>query len=304
MCYDTCHRIYKNSCVASPKPQPRWSCIHPMSAASPPMSFLAFAHPVPLPVIGVLPHQFSLCAKSARLPRKRPSAMATNSAVTPFDAGSLNLFIKSGPNGVVGDCPFSQKANLALQFRNVEYNVGLIDLSNKPEWFWNINEAGTTPVLLDGTHAIADSDEIVDHADTIGSKNVVLDRENDPNWDKAFDAVSPIFGCLVRFLKNKDEAEEGKVNQALSDALLSLNSFLESIDGPYLLGDEVCALDCNLAPKLKHASVAPRHYKAFEFPNECTAVLEYLDRFEQLDEWKATCCTNDVIVWGWSKFFK
>lgn len=227
--------------------------------------------------------------------------MAAAATAPPFSTDRVTLFIKGGPNGVVGDCPFSAKANLALRFRKVDFDVHLIDLANKPDWFLAINDAGTTPTFVHATHTIGDSEEIIEHADTIGDADVALNREEDPNWEAAFDAVSPIFGSMARFLKNKDDAEQPSVKQALDDALVALNSFLTSVPGPFLLGDQVSALDCNLAPKLKHAFVAPTHFKGYEIPSECAAVKEYLAHFETLEEWKASAFTDDVIVWGWGK---
>lgn len=236
---------------------------------------------------------------------KRYSVSMASSTTPSVPVDGTTLFIKAGPDTTsIGDCPFSQKANLALRFKKVDFGVHVVNLAEKPQWFLDLTEQGSVPVFLEGAHAIGDSDEIVDHADKAGSvPDLVLNREDDPNWDAAFDAVSPIFGSMVRFLKNKDDAEDGKLRSALADALVGLNTYLKSVNGPFILGDKVSALDCNLAPKLKHASVAPKHYKNFEFPSECTDVTDYLARFEQLDEWKATSCPDETIIWGWSKFF-
>lgn len=212
-----------------------------------------------------------------------------------------NLFIKAGPDGGIGDCPFSHKANLALQFRKVSYDMHPIDLSNKPQWFLDLTEAGSTPVYSSNSKTLTDSEEIIQFADKIGEGDVVLSREDDANWDKAMDVISPLLGSMAQFLQNKDKSSDADLRKEFSDALKSLNSFLESTDGPYVLGDKVSALDCNLAPKLKHISVAPKHFKNFEIPEECAAVIDYLHMFENLEEWKATSYTDDVIIWGWSQ---
>lgn len=212
------------------------------------------------------------------------------------------LYVKAAPDGTIGDCPFSQKANLSLRFRKCRFDIKPIDLANKPQWFLDMNETGTTPVFLDGARAIADSDEIVDYADTIGG-GPILTREDDQNWDDAFDAVAPMFGSLVRLLKNKDDTKTQSLKATLAGSLRSLNSFLKSVPGAFLLGDDVSALDCNLAPKLKHIAVAAKHYCEFDIPHDCDAVTDYLHMFEQLEEWKESTCRDDIIVWGWSKFF-
>lgn len=263
---------------------------------------LAFSHAIGLGFRGSLFTTAQTCRRVSPVAKRdlnSPGAMTTTATATE----GPTLYVKAGPDGQMGDCPFSQKANLALHFRNVDVNVHTVDLSNKPQWFLDLNDAGSTPVFQDGMIAIADSDEIVDHADAIGD-GVVLNREDDANWDGAFDAVSPVFGSLVRLLKNKDDAETQRLKDALASALRSLDSFLKSVDGLFLLGHSISALDCNLAPKLKHVNIAAKHYCDFDIPPECDALLQYMQHFEQTDEWKATACTDDVIVWGWSKFFQ
>ena len=222
----------------------------------------------------------------------------------PIGEGMI-LFAKQGPSpNVMGDCPFTQKANLALRYQKASFDVYYIDLANKPDWFLDLNEAGSTPVFVDGSHAIGDSDEIIEHADKIGKQSgLKLNRESDPNWDDAFEAVSPLLGALVRLLKNKDNTKETELKDALTNALKNVDAFLGKIDSPYILGDSVSALDCNLAPKLNHIMVAAPHYKSFIFPTECVNVIQYMNNIRSTEEWKATVCTDDVIIWGWSKFF-
>lgn len=265
-----------------------------------------FPH-LPVPLFRMLP---AFTPSLPLLPRRTASVtsplhrvLATMSAETPPVIDKPTLFIKASPDGGIGDCPFSHKANLALRFRRADFAVHPIDLSNKPAWFIDLNESGTTPVLLDGATALGDSDDIVDFADSVG-EGVTLTRDDDPNWDIAFDAVSPVFGSLVRLLKAKDDAQLPELKLALEDALKALDQFFNKVPGKFLLGDDVSALDCNLAPKLQHVAIAAKHYRDFDIPAECSAVLAYLTAFRETEEWQASACTDDTIVWGWSKFFK
>lgn len=228
-----------------------------------------------------------------------------HAAPSPPVDGVMTLFAKAGPDGKsMGDCPFTMKANLALRFRGVEFDTQFIDLANKPQWFLDLNEDGTTPVFVDGVVAIADSEEIIEYADKIGSAETAkLEREQDKGWDRAFDAVSPVFGALVKLLKNKDQDEEQQKKDELAAAIRAVDAVLGEGDGPFLLGNDVSALDCNLGPKLQHIIVAAEHYKGFEIPDDCESVKQYMTAIRQTEQWKAAACEDDVIVWGWSKFF-
>ncbi|PKA51969.1 Glutathione S-transferase DHAR3, chloroplastic [Apostasia shenzhenica] len=47
----------------------------------------------------------------------------------------------------LGDCPLCQRVLVTLEEKKVPYEVKLIDLSNKPEWFLKISPEGKVPVL-------------------------------------------------------------------------------------------------------------------------------------------------------------
>ncbi|PQM39821.1 dehydroascorbate reductase 1 [Prunus yedoensis var. nudiflora] len=51
----------------------------------------------------------------------------------------------------LGDCPFCQRVLLTLEEKHLPYDLKLVDLGNKPEWFLKINPEGKVPVInLDG----------------------------------------------------------------------------------------------------------------------------------------------------------
>uniref|UniRef100_A0A1D1ZGV3 glutathione transferase n=1 Tax=Anthurium amnicola TaxID=1678845 RepID=A0A1D1ZGV3_9ARAE len=52
-----------------------------------------------------------------------------------------------GAPDVLGDCPFSQRVLLTLDEKEIPYQVKLIDVSNKPEWFLEISPEGKVPVI-------------------------------------------------------------------------------------------------------------------------------------------------------------
>ena len=243
-------------------------------------------------------------ALPVRLTRSQPRSRFIMTSPPPQLGESPVLFVKAGKDGVaLGDCPFSQKANLSLRFQNIDFTVDHINLKDKPQWFLDLNEDGTTPVYVDQTLAIGDSEEIIEHADKIATTGFKLIREDDPNWQKAYDAVAPIFGSLVRLLKNKDDEKEDELKAALTDALVQLDQYLASIDSKYLLSDTVSSLDCNLAPKLEHIIVAAGHYKSFTIPETCEMLLNYIQNFKETEQWQQTVCEPSEIIYGWSKFF-
>lgn len=66
----------------------------------------------------------------------------------------------------MGDCPFTQRANLALKLKGIKnVTIILIDLANKPEWYKGINAVGSVPTLEFNDKVITDSYEIVKYLD-------------------------------------------------------------------------------------------------------------------------------------------
>lgn len=227
----------------------------------------------------------------------------TSTVAPPVVDGKV-LFAKAGPDGKsMGDCPFTQKANLALRFKGANFETYFIDLANKPEWFLEISNS--VPVLMEtGKDAVDDSDMIVKYADECGSvKDFVLTRSDDPRWDEAVKVAKSVLPALGGFLKNKDPAKDPELSGALADALRGVDSFFASGGGPFMLGDKVSAADCIVAPVLNHTMVAATHYKGFKIPVECTQVINFMDKMRSSEEWQATACPDEVILWGWGKFF-
>lgn len=221
-------------------------------------------------------------------------------AAPDFSNGAV-LLAKKGPDGVLGDCPFTQKANMALRARGVHFQVELVDLSAKPDWFLDLNEDGSTPTFVEGANVLTSSDDIVEHADEIGKSGSALYSENNPKWDAAFDVVAPLFSAFVKLIKNK--GDDAPFMEELTKTLAAIDAHLRGVEGRFLIGDELSALDCNLGPKLYHVLVAGKHYKGFELPDSLSALSEYMRNIRSTPEWKETAATDDVIIWGWSKFF-
>lgn len=254
-----------------------------------------------------------LSPRKTNAPRSLRVSRPVSMAATPpsFDEGKV-LCVKAGPDGAsMGDCPFSLKGNLALRFQGVDFNTEYINLGKKPDWFKELSVSATVPIFVDGDTILKNSDDVVEYADKISTiADLMLSREDDPRWDDAREAVlgektksGSILGILVRMMRNKDPAEGSKWAEAMSKVLARVDTFLGTTEGPFVLGDKVSAVDFDLAPQLQHAMVAAPHYKGFEFPKELKNIVAYMDNMRATKEWKAAICPDDVIVWGWSRFF-
>uniref|UniRef100_A0A0D3CKY4 glutathione transferase n=1 Tax=Brassica oleracea var. oleracea TaxID=109376 RepID=A0A0D3CKY4_BRAOL len=74
----------------------------------------------------------------------------------------LEICVKASittPNKL-GDCPFCQRVLLTMEVKHVPYDMKMVDLSNKPEWFLKISAEGKVPVVKFDEKWVPDSDVI------------------------------------------------------------------------------------------------------------------------------------------------
>ncbi|KAJ1400197.1 Thioredoxin-like superfamily [Sesbania bispinosa] len=206
---------------------------------------------------------------------------------------ALEVCVKAavGAPTVLGDCPFSQRALLTLEEKKVSYNLHLIDLSNKPQWFLDVNPEGKVPVVQFDGKWVSDSDVIV---------GILEQKYPEPSLvtPSEFASVgSKIFGSFVSFLKSKD-ANDG-TEQALVAELNALEEHLKA-HGPYVAGAKVTAVDLSLAPKLYHLVVALGHFKNWTIPESLTHVNNYTKLLFSRESFEKTKAAKEYVIAGWA----
>nr|ACG46700.1 chloride intracellular channel 6 [Zea mays] len=171
----------------------------------------------------------------------------------------------TGKPDTLGDCPFSQRVLLTLEEKKVPYEVKLVDLDNKPEWFLKISPEGKVPVFNGGDgKCIADSD---------------------------------IFPAFITFLKSKDASDGSE--KALLDELQALDEHLKA-HGPYINGENVSAADLSMGPKLFHLQVALEHFKGWKIPENLTNVHAYTKAFFSRESFVKTKPSEEHVIAGWA----
>ncbi|OIV91230.1 hypothetical protein TanjilG_30452 [Lupinus angustifolius] len=197
----------------------------------------------------------------------------------------------TGAPNVLGDCPFSQRVLLTLEEKNIPYNTHLIDVTDKPQWFLDVNPEGKVPVLKYDDKWVPDSDVIVG-----------IIEEKYPDIPLAtpseFASVgSKLFGSFVSFLKSKDENDG--TEQALLAELKALDEHLKA-HGPYVAGEKVTAVDLGLAPKLFHLSVTLGHFKNWTIPESLENVHNYIKLLFARESFEKTKPAKEHVIAGWA----
>ncbi|KAK4799513.1 hypothetical protein SAY86_024878 [Trapa natans] len=206
---------------------------------------------------------------------------------------TLEICVKeaSGVPGKLGDCPFCQRVLLTLEEKKVPYKTHLINLSEKPQWFLEINPEGKVPLIKIEDKWVADSDVIVG---ILEEKYPETPLTTHPEFATV---GSKIFISFVRFVKSKD-ATDG-TEQALLDELKALDEHLKA-HGPYIAGEKITAADLSLAPKLYHLEIALGHFKKWSVPENLTHVNNYTKLLFAGESFAKTSAPAEYVIAGWA----
>ncbi|MQM13648.1 hypothetical protein Taro_046572 [Colocasia esculenta] len=224
----------------------------------------------------------------------RSGGTITSASVAPGTAMAVEVCVKAaaGASDVVGDCPFSQRVLLTLEEKKISYQMKLIDLSNKPQWFLEISPEGKVPVINFGYGKwIPDSDVIT---------QLLEEKYPEPSLatpPELASVGSKLFPSFVKFLKSKDSSDGSE--QALVDELRALDSHLKD-HGPYVNGANISAVDLSLAPKLFHLEVALGHFKGWVIPEDLSHVRAYMELLFNRESFVKTKPAKEHLVAGWA----
>ncbi|KAL6011228.1 hypothetical protein ACLOJK_001673 [Asimina triloba] len=252
----------------------------------------------------------------------------------------LEICVKAatGAPDVVGDCPFCQRVVLTLEEKHLPYNLKLVDLSNKPQWY------GCDSFLIQHAQneGISRRREEVQHASVLHVRHAsFLDGEGE---DEPFAGVDWSFVLFTNAGWFLDISPEGKVpvirwgdkwlpdsdvitqlieekypepslvtppefasvkdasdgsEQALLDELKALDEHLKA-HGPFVAGEKVTAVDLSLAPKLYHLEITLEHFKNWSVPKDLVHVQNYLELLFSRDSFVKTKPAKEFVIAGWA----
>lgn len=206
----------------------------------------------------------------------------------------VDILVKAavGEPDKIGDCPFSHRVLLTLEEKGVQYNAKYVDLTNKPDWFLEINPEGKVPVIKHEDKWVPDSDVIT---------QILEEKFPDPCLQTPAEKAavgSKVFSSFVKFLKSKDPSDGSE--EALVAELKALNDYLKD-NGPFINGDKISSADLSLAPKLLHMQVALGHYKKWSLPDDLPYLKSYIEALHARESFVKTKPAEEHVVAGWQK---
>jgi len=186
--------------------------------------------------------------------------------------------------------PFTQRVLLTIEEKHLPYDLKLVDLSNKPDWLFEINPEGKVPIVKVEDKWIADSDVIT---------KALEEKYPEPPLATPADKASigsKIFSTFIGFLKSKDPSDG--TEQALLDELTLFDTYLKD-NGPFINGGAVSTADLSLGPKLYHMEIALGHYKSWSVPDSHSHVKQYMKSIFSMDSFAKTRALQEDVIAGW-----
>lgn len=99
---------------------------------------------------------------------------------------------------------------------------------------------------------------------------------------------------FVEFLTSKPGEDEDKKKKALIAELQSVNDHLEKSGKPYFGGDDVCATDLSMAPKIKHIKIGADEVKV-RF--DCCSGQILSSGFDDVVSWSCSVYACRSCIW-------
>ncbi|KAI3427360.1 hypothetical protein D9Q98_010276 [Chlorella vulgaris] len=207
-------------------------------------------------------------------------------------------------HGQLGACPFSSHVLLLLEEKAVPYTVNFVDVQDKPDWVSRANPQGSLPILKDlkgGGQFLYDSDAISDFLEDKygGSADPEPDSSGKRPLRKLADCPQPgpqLWPAFISFLSAAPgSSEEGQARSELQAQLQAIEQAVTN-ESPFVGGQDVCAYDCALAPRLYLARQGCKLLKGWDWAEEHDNVKAYLHRMMGRPSWRNIASWDDECI--------
>ena len=176
----------------------------------------------------------------------------------------------------------------------------MINLKERPKWYFQVNPAGTTPALQFGDQTIENSYQIVEYLD----QTFPTPPLNLPGNKEAEEATGNLFSVFAEWAKNKNTSKDAELEAKLTAELTKVDKCLEKSPGAYLCGDSWAIADCILVPSLYHLTTVAQHYKNYTKFESMPHLMHYMETAFSSDVFKGTDYPREWILKGWAKYFQ
>jgi len=208
--------------------------------------------------------------------------------------------VRSGCDGKkYGACPLAQRVFMVLMMKashtnNVRFIVATVPSGRPPDEFKRHGLRNLPAIIFRG-EALDTVEEIVDFIDTTFPEDNLDNMAETATLDTAETATLDFFSKFCFFIK-----AVSRDGSSLHLSLAKLDSFLKVLGTPFLGGNTVSHLDCEVLPKLHHLRVAASVLKGFSIPNSFSGIWRYLHSGYNNPIFVKSCPPDQEILLYWA----
>ena len=144
-------------------------------------------------------------------------------------------------------CPFVGRARIVVIEKNIDIEVQLIDLANKPAWFLESSPTGTVPALDTGKHFIFESSVTSEFLDEVSEGSLhpeaVTDRAVNRAWTEY---AANLLVAQFMMLMSETQADFNKHKSTLTFGLQNVEKALAN--RPFFNGEAFALIDAAYSP--------------------------------------------------------
>jgi glutathione S-transferase len=155
-------------------------------------------------------------------------------------------------------CSYVQRAIIAMQEKNIKYELEYIDLSMPPDWFFDVSPLEKVPVLLVDDQPLFESMAICEYIDDISGHGLYPEDPFIRAQHRAWIALGDsILGTVYDVIQTSDETEFKRARGTVIDRLDVVEEGLEA--DPFFAGQRFGMVDLAYAPLFQFLTGIARH---------------------------------------------
>lgn len=188
-------------------------------------------------------------------------------------------------------CPYSQRVQITLHEKQIEYRKANVTLAPAESWFADISPYGEVPVLSVGGVHIPQSTAINEYLEEAFPQHPLLPADSAERAEARF-WISTCDGQLMpachALIRDRRDEEKQKVNRDRVDLqLIRLSQGLEKHGGPYWLGGQFSLVDATFAPFIERFACYQEVWGA-RWPAEAAAIRRWWERVKDRESVAST----------------
>jgi glutathione S-transferase len=203
-------------------------------------------------------------------------------------------------------CPYAQRTQMALQEKQLDYELVEVDLYDRPSWWAELSPYGKVPLLKQGDAVVYESAIINEYledsfADTPLLPADPLGRARARIWMAYCDShFMPACHQLIE--DRRDDHQQVENRQKLCDVFLFMEKGMtELADGPYWMGEQFTLVDAQFAPFFERFGCYEALWQA-EWPEQCHRLRSWFDQIRVRDSHIQTRHDDDFHMQRYRKY--